>query len=30
MTWMLKLYPRTWRQRYGAELEELVASQPSP
>lgn len=28
MTWMLKLYPHTWRQRYGAELEELVASQP--
>ena len=28
MTWLLKLYPRAWRQRYGAELEELVASQP--
>ena len=28
MTWLLKLYPREWRRRYGAELEELVASQP--
>lgn len=26
---MIKLYPRAWRQRYGAELEELVRSQPS-
>jgi hypothetical protein len=28
MTWLLRLYPREWRRRYGAELEELVASQP--
>ena len=28
MTWWLKLYPRAWRQRYGAELADLVASQP--
>ena len=28
MTWLLKLYPREWRRRYGTELEELVASQP--
>jgi hypothetical protein len=28
MTWLLKLYPREWRRRYGAELEALVASQP--
>lgn len=25
MTWLLKLYPREWRRRYGAEMEELVA-----
>jgi len=28
MTWLLKLYPREWRRRYGAEIEEVVASQP--
>jgi len=28
MTWLLRLYPRAWRRRYGAEIEELVASQP--
>ncbi len=28
MSWLLKLYPHGWRRRYGAELEELVASQP--
>ena len=28
MTWLLKLYPREWRRHYGAELEELVVSQP--
>jgi hypothetical protein len=27
MTWLLRLYPRAWRRRYGAEVEELVASQ---
>ena len=28
MTWLLRLYPRAWQRRYGAEFEELVASQP--
>ena len=28
MTWLLKLYPPRWRQRYGAELTALVAAQP--
>src|SRR5688572_8186787 len=28
MTWLLKLYPRQWRQRYGREFEELMAKQP--
>ena len=28
MTWLLKLYPRRWRQRYGREFEELMAKQP--
>ena len=28
MSWWLKLYPRGWRERYGAEVAELVASQP--
>lgn len=28
MTWLIGLYPREWRRCYGAELEELVASQP--
>ncbi len=27
MSWLLKLYPREWRRRYGAEIEEVVASQ---
>lgn len=27
MTWMLQLYPRAWRRRYGAEMRELVASE---
>src|SRR5690606_11682032 len=25
---LLKLYPREWRERYGRELEEIVAAQP--
>ena len=25
MTWLLRLYPRTWRRRYGAEVEEILA-----
>jgi hypothetical protein len=28
MTWFLKLYPPRWRRRYGAELADLVATQP--
>ena len=28
MTWLLRLYPREWRWHYGAEIEEVVASQP--
>lgn len=28
MKWLLQLYPPRWRQRYGAELAELIASQP--
>jgi hypothetical protein len=28
MTWLLNLYPSRWRDRYGAELRELVAAQP--
>jgi len=28
MNWLLRLYPREWRRRYGAEVEELLASQP--
>jgi hypothetical protein len=28
MTWLLRLYPREWRDHYGAEIEEVVASQP--
>ena len=28
MTWLLKLYPRAWRRRYGDELTDLVARQP--
>lgn len=27
MTWMLRLYPRGWRRRYGGEVEMLVASE---
>lgn len=25
MTWLLKLYPRAWRRRYGAEVAEMLA-----
>lgn len=28
MTWLLKLYPRAWRRRYGDELTDLIARQP--
>ena len=28
MTWLLKLYPRRWRQRYGREVADLMAAQP--
>ncbi len=28
MTWLLKLYPPRWRQRYGREFAELMAGQP--
>ena len=28
MSWLLRLYPREWRRRYGAEVEEIVAAQP--
>lgn len=28
MTWMLRLYPQAWRQRYGEEVAALVASEP--
>jgi hypothetical protein len=28
VTWLLKLYPPRWRQRYGGELAELVATRP--
>jgi hypothetical protein len=28
MTWMLRLYPRDWRRRYGDEVAMLVASEP--
>ncbi len=28
MTWMLRLYPRGWRRRYGSEVMALVASEP--
>ena len=27
MSWLLKLYPRGWRQRYGGEVQALVASE---
>src|SRR5262249_1318490 len=26
--WLLRLYPRAWRDRYGAELAELLAQEP--
>ena len=25
MTWLIRLYPTRWRQRYGSELEQLVS-----
>lgn len=28
MSWLLRLYPRAWRERYGEEVEDLVRSQP--
>jgi len=28
MTWLLRLYPRAWRERYGAEVADVVASRP--
>lgn len=28
MTWLIRLYPRPFRQRYGAELADLIAAQP--
>ena len=28
MTWMLRLYPRLWRRRYGDEVALLLASEP--
>jgi len=28
MTWMLKLYPRAWRERYGDEVEAYLDSEP--
>jgi hypothetical protein len=28
MTWLLKLYPPRWRQRYGREFTQLMAGQP--
>ncbi len=27
MTWLLRLYPRAWRERYGAEIEEVIGAQ---
>jgi hypothetical protein len=29
VTWLIKLYPRAWRRRYGRELAELLATQPA-
>ena len=29
MTWLIRLYPPSWRRRYGPELEELLAAQPA-
>lgn len=28
MNWLVRLYPPSWRKRYGGELEELVAQMP--
>lgn len=28
--WLLHLYPRPWRERYGAEVADLLASSPRP
>ena len=28
MTWLIKLYPARWRERYGDEFEALLESQP--
>jgi hypothetical protein len=27
--WMVRLYPRAWRERYGAELEHILETQPT-
>jgi hypothetical protein len=29
VTWLLRLYPPSWRRRYGPELEELLAAGPA-
>jgi hypothetical protein len=29
VTWLIRLYPRAWRRRYGHELAELLATQPA-
>jgi hypothetical protein len=29
VTWLLRLYPPSWRRRYGPELEELLAAEPA-
>ena len=29
MTWLIRLYPPAWRRRYGRELAELLAAQPT-
>lgn len=29
MTWLIKLYPPSWRRRYGRELSDLIATQPA-
>ena len=28
MSWLVRLYPRSWRRRYGAEMEDLVQVMP--
>ena len=28
MNWILKLYPRTWRERYGEEIQEFISKEP--